>query len=269
MVQPYERLIPSSLRSLTVGPIRHWRTWVGLGWSDVVQNYRRTMFGPFWITISLVIFTTAMTLVYGALFGVPVREYAGYVVCGMMAWLWVSALLSEVGNTFINSASYIKSMPVDKSIFVWASTFKLLVTFAHNMIVYPILIAFGMVHISIHTLMIFPALAIMLLFSVPFTALASIAFARYRDLPRLIGSTMIIFLMVTPIFWKAEMMSGWRTAFVHLNPVYYLIEFVRRPLLGQPMDLLQFVVVGGMTAFLWIVAGFTYRRYQHYVVFWI
>ncbi len=268
-IQSYERFIPRAFRPLIVAPLRHWRAWVGLGWSDVVQSYRRTMLGPFWITMNLVIFTTAMTLVYAALFGVPAGEYAGYVVCGMMAWLWVASLLSEVGNTFISNASYIQSMPVDKSIFVWATVFKLLVTFAHNMVVFPILVVAGIVHLSAYTLLIFPALAVMFLLSIPLTAVASVLFARYRDLPRLVGSTVIIILMMTPIFWQPQMMTGWRKAVVYFNPVHYLIEFIRQPLLGKPMGSLDVAVVLGITAFFWILAALVYRRYQSYVVFWV
>lgn len=268
-IRLYDRFIPKAISPLIVAPLIHWRAWVGLGWSDVIQNYRRTMLGPFWITMNLVIFTTAMTLVYGALFGVAARDYAGYVVCGMMAWLWTSSLLSEVGNTFIANASYIKSMPVDKSIFVWATVFKLLVTLAHNMIILPILIPFGIIHLTVYSLFVIPAIIVLFLLSIPVTAITSILFARYRDLPRLIGSSIVIIMMITPVFWKPNMVSGWRSAIVYLNPIHYIIEFLRRPLLGEPIGTLELTVVLGMTAAFWILAGFIYRRYQTYAVFWI
>ncbi|HWK96686.1 MAG TPA: ABC transporter permease [Pseudolabrys sp.] len=263
------RFIPSPLKPLLAAPFENWRAWVGLGWTDVVQNYRRTMLGPFWITMNLVIFTTAMTLVYGALFGVAAADYAGYVVCGMMAWLWASALISEVGNTFITYSSYIRSVPVDKAIFIWASVFKLLIVFAHNMIIFPVLLLFGIIKFSPHTLFIFPAIAILFLLSVPITAVTSILFARYRDLPRLIGTSTVIFMMLTPIFWKPDMVSGWRTAVVYLNPIHYVIEFLRKPLLGEPIGSLELAVVLGMTAALWVIATIIYRKYQAYVVFWV
>lgn len=262
-------LVPGPLRSLLAAPLSQWRAWVGLGWTDIVQSYRRTLLGPFWITMNLVIFTTAMTLVYGALFGVAARDYAGYVVCGMMAWLWTSSLISEVGNTYITYSSYIRSMPIDKSIFVWASTFKLLITFAHNMILFPILVLFGIVHLSYYTLLAIPAIVILFLLSVPVTAISAVLFARYRDLPRLIGTSTIIVMMTTPIFWKPDMVSGWRSAFVYLNPIHYVIEFVRRPLLGEPLSSLEVAVVLGMTIFLWLIASYVHKKYQAYVVFWI
>lgn len=263
------RFIPPLFRPLLAAAVINPKVWIGLGWSDVVQGYRRTMLGPLWITLNLSIFATAMTLVYGALFGVTPAEYSGYVVCGMIAWLWISSLLSEVGNTFINYNSYIKSMPVDKAIFIWAMVFKQLVTLAHHLVIYALLVAIGIVHLSVHTLMIVPSLVILILFSVPFTAIAAIIFARFRDVPRLIGGSIIILLMVTPIFWQPEMITGWRRAFIYLNPVHYLVEFVRQPLLGHPLDLQTIYVVLGMTVAVWLIGAVVYRRYSRYVVFWI
>src|SRR3546814_10570857 len=87
---------------LLESPLHNPRMWMTLGWLAIVQSYRRSFLGPFWITLNLAIFASAMTLVYGALFGVPTKEYAAYVVTGMIAWFWVAALLPEVGSTFFN-----------------------------------------------------------------------------------------------------------------------------------------------------------------------
>lgn len=254
---------------LLVGPLKTHRLWVGLGWSDIVQSYRRTILGPFWITLNLVIFTTAITLVYGALFGMQPADYAGYVVCGMIAWLWVSGLLSEVGNTFIVFSAFLKSMPIDKSLLVWATTYKQLTTLAHQLPVYFGLMLFGIIKPSLYTLFAIPAIGIVFLMSIPITAITSILFARYRDLPRLIGGSVIIVLLTTPVFWQPTMLSGWRKAIVYFNPIYYVIEFIRRPMLGQPLDLVTVLVVLGMTALLWVVGARFYKRYEPYVVFWV
>lgn len=265
----WQRFIPSLFRPLLAPALNSPKVWIGLGWSDVVQSYRRTVLGPLWITLNLAIIATAMTVVYGALFGVPTSEYSSYVVCGMIAWLWVSALLSEVGNTFITYGSFIKSMPIDKTVFVWATVFKQLVTLAHHLVVYAVLVAIGMIQLSFYTLYAIPALIVLTLFSVPFTAIASIVFARYRDVPRLIGGSIIIVLMITPIFWQPKMITGWRQALVYLNPLHYLIEFVRQPLLGLPIESQTVFVVLGMTAVVWLIGAIVYRRYNRYVVFWI
>ena len=236
---------------------------------DTVQSYRRTMLGPVWITLSLIVFTAAMTLVYGALFAVPTREYAAYLLCGMIVWLWVSALLTEVGNTFINSSQLLKSSTIDKSIFVWAAVHKQAIILAHHFVIYAALVALQVIQLSVYTLLAVPALVILYLLSIPVTAMAVILFCRYRDLPRLVGSSIVVVMMITPIFWQANMITGWKTVIVHFNPVYHLVEFVRAPLLGQLPAPSSVWVVMGMTAGFWILGSALYRRYEKYVVFWL
>lgn len=260
-IQPFAALIEKPLRS------PHF--WVWFGWLDVVQTYRRTLLGPFWITANLVIFTIAMTFVYGAIFGVPTKEYSAYILCSLIAWYWVSALMAEVGNTFVNHAYFVKGTSIDKAQLIWAAVFKLLITFVHNIVVVVIYIFLALIPLTINTLQIIPAIILLFAFSIPVTAVAALLFARYRDLPRLVGSAMIAVLMVTPVFWQPSIITGWRSAIVYLNPIYYLIEIVRRPLLGEAPDQLTYLAVLGMTISAWLVGTVFYRRYQRYLVFWL
>ena len=263
------RFLPYSFRVFFDAPMRNPRLWAGLAWMDVVQSYRRTMLGPAWITVNLIIFTVAMTLVYGALFSVPTGEYAAFLVCGMIGWLWIAALLQEVGNTFLNYSHFIKSTAIDKTFFIWAAVYKQAIIFAHHMIVYAALVILGVVPFTIYSLAVIPVIIVMFLISIPFTAVAAILFARYRDLSRLVSSTIIVLMMVTPIFWQPNMLTGWRLQFIYFNPLYYVVEFIRTPLLGKPLDPFIVAVVLGMGALFWIVGAGVYRRYQKYVVFWL
>lgn len=263
------RWLPRSFRALAEASLANPRLWTGLAWNEVVQSYRRTMLGPAWISLNLVIFTVAMTLVYGALFSVPTREYAAFLACGMIGWFWVAALLGEVGYTFMNSSAFLKSTAIDKSVFVWATVFKQVIILGHHLAVYLVLVAIDVVRPSAHTLLLIPAVVVMFALSIPITAIASILFARYRDLPRLVSSMIIVILLVTPVFWQPSMIKGWRTLLFEFNPIYYIVEFLRAPLLGRPEDPLVVAVVLGMTGFLWLVGAAFYRRYERYVVFWL
>jgi ABC-type polysaccharide/polyol phosphate export permease len=85
----------------------------------------------------------------------------------------------------------------------------------------------------------------------------------------LIASGTVVIMMVTPIFWQSTMITGWRSVIVHLNPIYYLVELVRAPLLGRPLEMVTILVVLAMTATAWTIGSFFYRRYEKYVIFWI
>jgi ABC-type polysaccharide/polyol phosphate export permease len=257
------------LGPLVAGPLQRPQIWMSLAWSDVVQSYRRTVLGPFWITMNLVIFAVAMTLILGSVFKISTEEYAGFVLCGMIAWMWISTMLTDVGNTFLVYSQFLRSIPIDKSHFVWAAVAKQGIVLGHQLIVYAGMVLVGLVHPTVYTLLAIPAFALLFVMSIPFAAGASILFARYRDLPRLVSGSIIIVMMMTPIFWKPDMISGWRSAFVYLNPVYYVIDLIRSPLLGEPLSWLTVVVTLGLTLVLWVVGASFYSRYQRYVVFWV
>lgn len=234
-----------------------------------MQSYRRTVLGPFWITANMIVFSLAMTLVYGALFGVPTREYAAYVVCGMIAWFWISALVTEGGNAFSAYAGYIKGMPVDKAQFVWAVAFKQVIVLAHNMLVYLALIPLGVVELNRQTLFFPLAFAIIFAVSIPVIAVLSIVYVRYRDVQRLVSSLIIIVLLITPVFWLPTTMTGWRLGLATYNPVFYLVEMIRGPLSGREIPGVYFVATGAMAAFFWAAGWLIYRRLQRFVIYWI
>jgi ABC-type polysaccharide/polyol phosphate export permease len=268
VAQAWLRELPRACRALTEGPLRNPRLWIGLAWMDVIQNYRRSALGPAWMTLNLIFVVVAMTLIYGALFGVPTEDYAAFVACGMIGWFWVSALLQEMGQTFFNYGHFIKSVAIDKAVLIWATVFKQLITLGHHMVVYVALVLLGIVPFTVYSLTIIPALVVLFVISIPITATTSILFARYRDLSRLFSSIIVVLMMITPVFWQPSMLTDWRLHFVYMNPLYYIVEFIRMPLLGKPPDLLVVAVVLGLGVLFWVAGAVMYRRYQRYVVFW-
>lgn len=263
------RFLPDSVRALVEQPLRRPSLPLTLAWSETVQSYRRSLLGPLWITLNLLIFTFSMTLVYGALFSVPTMEYAGFLTCGMIVWFWVLALLNEVGNTFINYGHFVKNTPIDKAILIWATVYKQVIVLGHHLIAYAGLVAFGLIDLTFYTLLAIPAFIILFLMSVPITAVMAIHFPRFRDLSRLITSFMLVLLMVTPIFWHPSMLKGWRRLIIDFNPIYYMVELVRSPLLGKPIEPVVALAALGMTLVFWAIGAFAYRRYGKYVVFWL
>ena len=57
-----------------VGAINGWEFWGTLGWNDIKQKYRRSVIGPFWLTITQAIMVGSIGVLYSFLFKVPVRE---------------------------------------------------------------------------------------------------------------------------------------------------------------------------------------------------
>lgn len=243
--------------------------WVRLAWHDTIQMYRRTLFGPFWLTLNMAIFAFAMTLIYSAVFQTPPGEYSVYIVCSMMVWWWVLGVLNEGGAVFLTYANFIQAKTCDKTMFVWSMGARQLIALIHHSAIYFILIIVGLLDLSWYMLLVIPMGLLLFLWTVPIISILAILSVRFRDIQRLIGAAAIILMMVTPIFWKPGMVEGWRTLIFELNPVYYAVEGLRRPLLGEPVPMDIFVPLVILIAGTWVFANWFYRRYERHVIFWL
>ena len=82
--------------------------WLSLGWQDIKQRYRRSVIGPFWITIATGVQAGAMGLLYSALLNIPLKEFLPYVTVGLIVWNLISASILEGSDVFIANEGLIK-----------------------------------------------------------------------------------------------------------------------------------------------------------------
>jgi lipopolysaccharide transport system permease protein len=243
--------------------------WRALAWFDVTQSYHRTVLGPWWYTLNIAIWSFAMTVVYGAIFGYPTGEYASFVLTGMIGWSWVSAMIVDGGAIFISQAHHVRNPDIQNDWLVLAASYKFLLVFMHQLVLVVVFMLLGVIHISWNTLYIVPVVAGLFVVSIPIISIVGTLFVRYRDIQRMVNAGMIMVLMVTPVFWKADSIKGWRTALVDANPFYHWVEIIRQPLLGNPPPLISCAYLAVVALGLYGLMIFFRRRYSPYVIFWI
>jgi len=116
-------------------------------------------------------------------------------------------------------------------------------------------------------------LGILLLFVINFGHLILAAYwgVRFRDLsPALSGIFQILFY-VTPIIFTADMLQARGLHAVYLyNPLYYVIEVFRYPLLhgsAAPSYIYKVIMLYGI--FIWTLALFSMFKYDRKVAYWL
>src|ERR1700722_17558797 len=108
-------LLPGA-RDLREG-LLNWRLWSMLGWSDIQQRYRRSAFGPFWITISMAIFIVLLGFIYSKLFHQDIAVYLPYIAMGLITWGFISGTTTEACSAFIENTGIIKQIRLPYSIY--------------------------------------------------------------------------------------------------------------------------------------------------------
>jgi len=112
--------IAATISAEIVSGFRAWPIWMIMGWDDVRQRYRRSILGPFWITLSMGIFILLLGVIFSRLFHVGVAIYMPYLTAGYIMWGFLSSSTVESCIVFHESSRIIKQIKLPYSIYVFA-----------------------------------------------------------------------------------------------------------------------------------------------------
>ncbi|MEM7466135.1 MAG: ABC transporter permease [Pseudomonadota bacterium] len=246
----------------------HWEIWTTFAWMDIRKRYRGSILGPFWITLSMGIWVTAIGLIYSNLFKTSIQEYLPYLTVGVLVWTLISTLVSESCAVFISSGGILRQTPIPASIFVFQTVLRNMIVFGHNVVIYVLILLVFPINLTISALSVIPAVLIYAVLGIGLCFCLGPISARYRDVPPITQSMLQVVFFLTPIFWDPKIFTG-RTAFFEWNPIYHLIRITREPLLGDPVPFDSWLFVSGLVAVVGVLAVWLFARTKDRIVHWV
>ncbi|QCO19919.1 ABC transporter permease (plasmid) [Azospirillum brasilense] len=248
--------------------LKRWTLWSTLGWHDIRKRYRRSVLGPFWLTLSMAVLVGSLGLVYGTLFQLDLQNYLPFLSISLATWTLIAAILNEGCMSFVELEALIKNVRIPMSVHVLRILWRNLIIYAHNIVIFAVVAvifgiwpgAVGLLAFLGVGLLAVNALWVMLLFGMICT--------RFRDVPLIIASVIQLLFFVTPVMWKPELM-GARRGLVVLNPLYHVIELIRAPLLGSAPDWKSWVVVILLALAGWTFTFLCYARFRKRIAYWL
>src|SRR5262245_33855549 len=106
-----------------------------LGWQDIKQRYRRSVIGPFWITISYGAMVAGMGPLYGRLLQQDVSAYLPYLAVSFVVWFLISGIINDACNAFIGAEGYIKEVRLPLTVHVLRIVWRNVIIFVHNCLI--------------------------------------------------------------------------------------------------------------------------------------
>jgi len=241
-----------------------------LGWQDVRQKYRRTILGPFWLTISMGIMIGAMGLIFGHLFNSSPTIFLPFLTCGMIMWIFISTVVTDACSVFINAENIIKQLPIPFFVHIFRMIWRNVLIMLHNLIIFPLLLLFQGKHFSVENLLFFPGFFLLLINLIWISVVLGLICARYRDMPLIITNLLQVVFYLTPIMWMPNLAPARASFFiVDLNPLFHFIEIVRAPLLGVVPGNLSWFFLLILAIFGCLFALLIFGAYKKKIVFWL
>jgi len=244
--------------------------WGRLGWLDVKRRYRRTTIGPFWTSITLAVYVLTVGTVGAAIWHQNIYDYLPFLVSGMIVWTLVSSIITESCSLLTAGQSLFRNIRLDYSILAYALVWRNFLVLLHNFVVYfLVVLVLKPSLLSVTALLAIPGLALVLLNGVWVSLLFGMLCLRFRDVPPLVSSVMQIAMLITPLFWPADTLTGTkRFVFVELNPLYHVVDVVRAPLIGRVPDATSYGVMIAMTIGGWWLTYAMFKRFRKRIAYW-
>lgn len=248
--------------------VRARRIWMLLAKMDVRQRYRRSVLGPFWITITTMIWILAMGPLYSHLLGIGSKEFIPYLAMGIITWGLISGVILDGAGAFVEAEGLVRSVKLPYTLHILRVLYRTLIVFLHNLVAFvPFMLYLG-IWPQWHWLAAIPGVAMIMLAAVPTAFLLGTLSVRYRDLQQMIASIVQLAFFMTPIFWKPEMLKE-RMYLADYNPFQIMLVMVREPIIGTVPSAQSYFRALALIAVLFLIAAPFFARYRRRLAFWV
>ena len=217
---------------------RHRELLYFLTWRDVKLRYKQTAIGVLWVILQPVITTAIFTVLFSnfARFDTGDVPYPLFALSGLMIWLFVHTSITMASNSFVSNTNLVTKVYFPRLIVPFAATLAGITDlFFSVLLLLGLMIYYGTVpDLQILLAPVFLILAVIQ--TMAFGTLFSALNVRFRDVKFALPFALQVWMIVSPIFYPATLLSEkWRLIFA-INPLVGILDGFRASLFGQPFD---------------------------------
>lgn len=212
---------------------------------DLIQKYRRSILGVAWSIITPLGLAIIIGTVYGLLFNTPFDEIVPLIFAGINPWAFMSGCADGGTAVYPAAEGYIKQSTVSLQVFPLRMAMTNFVNLMYSVITFFGIYLFLKPELfSVNMLMVFPGLIIVFFFSWGMANIASIINLHVRDYQPFQSLILQGLFYVTPIIYPVEMIAERGGDWIYkINPFYYMLEVIRKPMLGYELPSLKVYIV--------------------------
>ncbi|EJN06342.1 ABC transporter permease [Phyllobacterium sp. YR531] len=250
--------------------IRNFQLAALLGWQDVVQRYRRSSIGAFWLTINMGVLIAALGFVFGTIFDSKMSEFLPFICIGLIFWGYFNQLINEGSTSFITNSETLLQLPIPFFTFVLRTWWRNTIILLHNLVIYPVVLIFFGALVDTDVLLVVPGFILLSINLLWMMLILAILCTRYRDLAQIIQNIMQVGMYVTPVMWMpSHLPTGTSPLMLNINPFFHLLSIIREPLQGRSPIPINWYVPALMAILGWTVALFLFGKYRQRINYWL
>lgn len=191
--------------------------------SEIKLKYRRSIIGPLWITLSILMYTLGISFFFSVVLNRDFHEYVSQVCVGIVFWSFLTSSFTEATSSLSLDSSYYKNTRISYTFFFLKNFYKNLIYLTHHLL-YLILFLFiiGDLELSLNSIILF-ILPLPIILNLQI--IISIVSARYDDTLPIITNLMQLLFFTVPILWGVNDLDGFEffKKISEFNPFYQML----------------------------------------------
>jgi homopolymeric O-antigen transport system permease protein len=219
---------------------------------DLRQRYRRSVLGIGWSLLNPLAMTVVFTVVFSNLLGNgdPI-SYAASVLTGMAVWGFLRDSALNGCRCFITNEAYIRQSPIPYTVYTLRTVLGQAI---HSLIALAVVVAMIAMFKSdaavlLRVALLAPGLLVALLAAWAAATISAFVTVYFHDMQHLLEVGAQILFFLTPIMYTRKLLDdkqmGWM---VDANPIYWILELTRAPLLTGHMPTTEMYLAGAGVA---------------------
>jgi ABC-2 type transport system permease protein len=194
---------------------------------SVKARYKRSILGVAWTMVNPLLTMTVLTLVFSQLFRSPARDYALYVLSGLLAWNFFAQSTTAAMSDLLWGGGLITRIFLPKSIFALSALgtglFNLLLAFAAYVLIALVL---GAKPTAAWLFLPVPVLALGL-FTLGMALALSAAAVYFADVMPTYEVLLTAWLYLTPVIYPIGLLPESVQTWLRWNPMYWFLDVFR------------------------------------------
>ncbi len=207
---------------------------------DVVSFYKQTIFGPIWYFIQPIFTTLVYIFIFGNLAGLSTDALPQslFYMAGITAWNYFSECLNKTSTVFKDNQAIFGKVYFPRLIVPLSIVVSNLIRYLIQMVLFLILLLYYFFqghkfHLDF-TIFIFPYLVILMAFQgLGLGMIVTSMTVKYKDLVFVLTFGIQLMMYATTVIYPLSSLSNKMYWLVALNPMTFIIEGIRKALLGS------------------------------------
>lgn len=259
----------TSVRQEFLATLMQPQLWALLAWHDIKQRYRRSVLGPFWLTISTAVLIGTLGLLWSTLFKVNLHEYLPYFAAGNVIWGFIALQLNEATTGFTQFEHLIKQRRLPFPSYLLRLLTRNFIIFLHNFIIVVIVVSFIGDGWSFVSLIAIPGMFLLALITYFVSLACAVLCTRYRDMVPVVQNLVTVGYFLSPIMWQVKTLPEEHRWVASWNPVSHILDVARAPLLGNVPTLTNWTVSLVALLLAGTCAWLLLARARNRIAYWI